>query len=411
MAQRTGIIFIIDTLWPGGAEHVLLNLARELVTSDKYRPIVVCLKEAGPFAQTFQAAGIEVHSSLLTDRYDIKVIPRLIRLMEDRNVRIAVAVGSGGNRMFWATLAAKIIGVKVVVWSHTYSQPEHPEFERVNRVLYPLVDRFVALGERHRSCLAWRDKVPEGKIATIPNGITINQNDNPHWRDRARSILGLADENILAVGMIANFRRSKRHDLFIESAKRIVQHNRNVHFYIIGDGPNRTLIRNWAEQSGLLGQYLSMLGHRDDVELLLPGLDLVCICSEFQECLSLVALQAMCAGVPVLSNFIGSMDEIITDNETGFFYPELTVEALTDRMLELFADAALRRKVADKGKKLVRSQFTRKHMADHFISMFDQLLEMHLRRTGELSILNLLPSQLSSATPAKSCVPGEIRIH
>ena len=387
MERSTGILFVTNTLHPGGTEQVLLNLVQGLVQTGRFRPIVACLKAPGPWAENFQRLGAPVHANLLSDRYDVRVVPRLVRLMKRNNVRIVVSVGSGGDRMFWSALAAKIAGAKTVVWSHTFSQPEHPEFELANRVIYPLVDRFVALGSRHQACLAWRDKIPYGKITIIPNGIEVGPDGYPQWRDRARAVLGLADENIVAVAMIANLRPSKRHDLFIEAARLVVRQFRDIHFFIIGDGPLRTSVRDWAQRSELLGSYLSLLGHREDVPQLLPGLDLVCLCSEYQECQSMVALQAMAAGIPVISNHIGSMDEAITDNRTGFFYHPLSPAALAEKILHVAPNAPLRQQIADASRRQVGQKFTQDRLVRDFTHLFENLLADPTRFNGRLAEL------------------------
>ncbi|MFA5865031.1 MAG: glycosyltransferase [Phycisphaerae bacterium] len=387
MAQRAGIMFVIDTLLQGGAEHVLFNLAQGLVAGGKYRPVVVCLKEAGPLAGKFQQAGVPVFPQMLKDKYDARVLLALVRLIQEHHIKIVIPVG-GGERMFWSTLAAKIAGVKSVIWSQTFSQPGHPEFDLSNRMLYPLVDKFIALGARHKLCLALRDKVPEGKIAIITNGIEVHHNDSSHWRDRARSILGLADENVLAVGMIANLTPSKRHDIFIQAARQVVGAFRDIHFFIIGDGPSRNDVRMLAQKSELLGRYLSLLGHREDVPQLLPGLDLVCQCSEYHECQSVTALQAMASGVPVISNFIGSMDEAIIDNQTGFFYETLTPTALAKKILQVAPKPALRQSVSQAARKLVEEKFSCQRLVKDFIELFDNLLAVNYRCTGVLALLS-----------------------
>ncbi len=387
MTKRNGILFVINNLASGGAEHLLFDLTAGLKAEGKYRPIVACLQLAGPESEKFENQGIKVCQRLLRDKYDLTVIPRLMRVIIQHKIRIVVPVGSGGDRMFWSTLSAKLAGAKVAVWSHTYSQPGHPEFELANRALYPLVDKFIALGSRHKNCLTWRDKVPEGKITVIRNGIDVKKFANRQWRDRARAILGLADEHIIAIAIIANLRQSKRHDIFIEAAKKIVRHVRNVHFFIIGDGPNRINVNKWAKESELQGQFLSMLGHRDDLPHILPGLDIDCLCSEYQECLSLSAIQAMAAGVPVISNFIGSMDEIITNNETGFFYQPLSSDALANKILEIIDKPPLRAEVAESAFRMVRDKFDTTNMVSEFCSLFGKMTETRFVPTGTKAIM------------------------
>ncbi len=368
-------MFVIHELRPGGAEHVLFDLADELNKDGRYRPVIASLRLAGPMERQFEQAGIKIYQRLLRDRYDILVIWRMLKIIRRENIKIIVAVGSGGNRMFWATLVAKLAGIKIVVWSHTYSQPGHPEFELATRILFPLVDKVIALGKRHKLSLAWRDKCPAGKIAIIPNGIRVERFFNPQWRDKARSKLGLADEHITAIAMIANLRKSKRHDIFIEASKKIVAKRRDVHFFIIGDGPNRPKVLQLIQESELQGQFLSFIGHRDDLNEILPGLDIVCIVSEYQECLSLVAIQAMAAGVIVVSNMIGSMDELIEDGYTGLFYYPLDADCLANKILNLIDNKDKMKKIVEQARNKVKEYFHITRMKNDFIRLFDELLD------------------------------------
>jgi len=373
---RNGILFVTNTLVPGGAEHVLMELAGGMlrVPGGRYRPVVACLKSRGSQAGLLDELGVPVYENLLNDKYDWRVVFRLARLMYEERIAVVVPVGSGGDRMFWAALAANITGAKCVVWSHVYPQEGFAGFQLPNRALYRLVDRFVALGRRHREALVWQENVPAGKIEVIHNGVDIRRYDRPMWRERARSILGLADDQVFAVAMVANLREDKRHDVFINAAKRVVERHANVHFFVIGDGPNSGKVQVWARISGLLGKHLSLLGERDDVDRLLPGLDLLCVCSGYQECLSLTALQAMAAGVPVLSNRIGSMDEAIGNNRTGFFYDALNPQVLSEKMLHLVEEKQLLQAVAQRAHRLASEKFCVERMTERFCRLWDELL-------------------------------------
>ncbi len=394
-------MFVINELRPGGAEHVLFDLVDELCKDGRYCPVIACLRLAGPMENQFEQAGIKVYQRLLRDRYDVFVIWRLLEIIKRENIKIIIAVGSGGNRMFWSAIAGKLAGIKVLVWSHTYSQPSYPEFERETRVLFPLVDKIIALGQRHKKCIAWRDKGPVGKIAVIPNGVRIDRYSHPQWRDKARAKLGLADENITAVAMIANLRESKRHDIFIESARKIVKVRRDIHFFIIGDGPNRKRVQQLIQESDLQGQFLSFVGHRDDLNELLPGLDIVCICSEYQECLSLVAIQAMAAGVIVVSNVIGSMDELIEDGKTGFFYYPLEAQALANKILSVMNDKETANTVVQNAAEKVGTYFNVNRLKDDFISLFDEMLENKYKSCGIIAIAkNITAGESKDSTDA-----------
>jgi glycosyltransferase involved in cell wall biosynthesis len=378
MTDAPGILFVTNTLVTGGAERVLVDLTLQLHADGRYRPIVACLKERGSLAEPLIAAGIPVYEKLLADRFDVRALWRLRQIVVGEGVRIVVPTGSGGDRMFWSVLTKLLTDVKVVVWSHIYTQPGRPSFETVNRALYPFVDRFVALGRRHRRSLAKLDKAASGQTTIIPNGIPVETFDHPEWRDRARAILGLGDDNVTAIAMIANLRPDKRHDLFIAAARDVVRQRRDVHFFIIGDGPCRADVQRWVQQSELQGQFISMLGQRNDIAQLLPGLDLLVLCSEYHECLSIAAMQGLAAHVPTVSSFVGSMDDLITDNETGFFFRPLSSQALAQRILDIASQTDLRKTVAQKGYERVLGEFTVERMMQRFVHLFDELLAADL---------------------------------
>lgn len=380
-----GILFVTNSLVPGGAEHVLIELAKGMArrAEGRYRPVVACLKSRGSRADELSDLGVPVYENLLKHKYDWLALGRLMRLMRRERVGVVVAAGSGGDRMFWGTLAGKIVGARTVVWAHLYPQEDlsrlspllsRSSFEVSNRAIYRMVDRFVALGTGHRSALAWIEHVPLGKIEMIHNGVDIGRYARPQLRERARSILGLADDQVFAVAMVANLRAEKRHDVFIRAARQVVQRYPNAHFFVIGDGPNKTKVRGWATVSGLLGRNLSLLGQRDDVDQLLPGLDLVCLCSD-SEVLSLSALEAMAAGVPVLSNRVGSMDEAIIDGQTGFFYQELKSSVLAAKITELIDSRQLCAEVASCASRLIEEKFSADKMTEQFCRLWDTLLD------------------------------------
>jgi len=372
--DRTGILFVADSLQPGEAQDSLATLVRGLDESGRYRPVVVCLHDGGPAHVDLAESGVAIHEYSLDSAFDFKIVARLVRLIRRERIRIVVSLSNGSASVLWGILSARAAGAKRVVWSHTYSQVGHPGFGPSERVLYPLVDRFIGLGGRHRRNLASFDKVPAGRIRVISNGVDVDRFDHPEWRDRARSILGLADEGVIAVGMVGRLLPHNRHDIFINAAKQAARQHCDVHFFIIGSGPELATVQRWAHGSDLLGQTLSLVGHRDDMAQLLPGLDLLCLCSEYQDCLSTAALQAMATRVPVVSNGFGSINEVIADNRTGFLYRPLTASALADRLLNVIGQPELRQDVADRAYQQIKEKFTAQTMSQRFCRLFDEML-------------------------------------
>jgi len=364
------VLFVTNRLENGGAELMLLALVQRLAALN-IQPFVLCLKDGGPLAAQCRNSGVRVFEGFLHHKFDASVVPRIRRLISSEKIDVVVAAHSGGDRMFWSTLAAKLTNTPMLVWSHWFPLPGQNHFERSNRILFRFVDAFVALGERHRGALIRHEQVPAGRITVIPNAIDLNRFPSGRSSSDARRILKLADDQI-AIAIIANLRREKRHDVFIAAAKTLSEMNPALRFFIIGDGPHRDAVQSLVASSGLAPEVLRLLGPRDDVANLLAGIDISCLCSE-QECFSVTMLEAAAAGCPFIGPDSGCMPEFLTHRETGLLIPPADAAALTAALRELSADPKLRKRLAHAARQKVTANFGMENMARSFADLIHSL--------------------------------------
>jgi glycosyltransferase involved in cell wall biosynthesis len=349
---------------------MLIGLVNHL-PGHRVRPHVLCLKDAGPLAPECHRVGVPVFEGLLRFKTDAAVITRIRRIISEHAIDSVTIAHSGGDRMFWGTLAAGLSALPVVVWSHWFPTAGHRHFERPNRALYRCVDAFVALGERHRRALVRHEHLPAGRIAVIPNAVDLAAFMHATPRKEARRRLRL-DVSQVGVAIIANLRREKRHDVFIEAAHRLAPANPRLRFFIIGDGPCRDAVQAAAAASGLDHETLRLLGPRDDVPVLLSGLDISCLCSEV-ECFSVSMLEAAAAGCAFIGPAVGCMPEYLKHRQTGFLIEAGSPGALADAIGELADNAALRQAMAREAKKKAIQRFGFERLAGEFADLLQSL--------------------------------------
>src|SRR5690606_25872377 len=105
------VSFIITSMPVGGAEILLASLMRGL-DPKRFAPEIICLKERGPLG-TELAKDFPVHEKFITGKWDVRVLPKLIKHLRGRETAGVITVGAG-DKMFWGRLAAWIAGVPVI---------------------------------------------------------------------------------------------------------------------------------------------------------------------------------------------------------------------------------------------------------------------------------------------------------
>ena len=109
---RIAVLYVIWSLQMGGAERVVADLARSL-DRRVFRPLVCCLNFKGNLAPGLEAEGIPVFALDKGKGLDLRVLPRLVRLM--RRERVQVVHTHLWTSSFWGRMAAVLARVPVVV--------------------------------------------------------------------------------------------------------------------------------------------------------------------------------------------------------------------------------------------------------------------------------------------------------
>jgi glycosyltransferase involved in cell wall biosynthesis len=148
----------------------------------------------------------------------------------------------------------------------------------------------------------------------------------------------------------------------------------NLRMLIIGDGPLRAQLENYARLASDL-DHIRFLGQRRDVRRIVPHLDVLWNASENRSVSSSI-LEAMAAGVPVIASDVPVNRELVTHEETGYLIPGDRRSGRADRARHtdrIFADASLAARLATA---------STKRIADHFGA--DKMIQAHFAMYADL---------------------------
>jgi len=214
-------------------------------------------------------------------------------------------------------------------------------------------------------------QLPTDRISTVPTGIDVTRFRPDGVRNRLLAP-GAMDQAPL-IGMVSVLRSWKGHPVFALALRILADRGVNFQAVIVGEGPFRAQIQASLAEHGL-SQRVLMAGHREDVEAVLRGLDVLVIPSTAHEGIPQIGLQAMACGTPVVGSDTGGIPEIIRPNETGRIFPSGDAVALADRLQETVSEMGRTRDLA----LAAVEESRRRHSLEVMLDTLEALYGRHL---------------------------------
>jgi glycosyltransferase involved in cell wall biosynthesis/O-antigen/teichoic acid export membrane protein len=374
------VMFINTSLFVGGAE----SLEAELVGGmDRSRivPEICCLKDAGPLAARIPD-DVPVFHNFIRHKYDVGVVPRLMRLYHRRQIDLVITVGAG-DRMFWGRLAAWLAGVPVIVsWLHSSGWPD--SITVLNRLLTPITDAFIGVAAVHGRYLVDGERLPAERVHVVANGVDVDRFRPRSDLQELRGRLGVPSAAPLA-GIVARLSPEKNHELFLQVAGLVREEVGDAHFLVIGDGPQRERLTTLAAQLGL-SECVHFLGNRTDVPDLLALMDVFLLTSHI-EANPISILEAQATGKPVVATRVGSVPETVREGEVGYLIDPGDAHAMAARVVELFRDPRLARRLGGNARRQVVEYYSMRSTVERFQDLLQQLFADKTRSRCEAESL------------------------
>lgn len=303
-------------LW-AGAEVQLYHLACELAASSEVDLMIVLLND-GQLANALRANGVHVIILDESSLSGLSILIHLYRLV--LKFRPTVIHTHRSKENFIGGLVAFITRTASVRTAHGANEYTDHKFN-LRRSVFTLLDktsgwifqsRIIAVSPE----LAWKLKAlyPHRKIMVIPNGINIGavieKSNSPVEFEYCADHFNIA--------FVGRFVPVKRTDIFIRIAIDTISrsHERNIHFYMFGDGPLSAEANQRILESGDQDR-IHTQGFVDNVAPYLKAMDLLLFTSD-HEGLPMTLLEAMALRVAVMSRNLPSIKQVLCDGSCGY---------------------------------------------------------------------------------------------
>ena len=136
----------------------------------------------------------------------------------------------------------------------------------------------------------------------------------------------------------------------------------------MGDGPDADALRDRARRAGVEVAFPGALSP-DGVAGVLRAADVFCLPS-FAEGLPVVLMEAMAAGLPVVSTAVMGIPELVTDDVSGLLVAPGRPDALADALRTLAEDPERRRALGQAGRETVLREFDVENSARALLDLF-----------------------------------------
>jgi glycosyltransferase involved in cell wall biosynthesis len=363
----------------GPAQHVTLlaagldraRFATTLITG-------VVGEGEGDYTEAARARGVEpvvipeLGRAIRPSR-DLVVLYKLVRLF--RHLRPDIVHTHTAKAGALGRLAARVAGVPVTV--HTFhghvlegyfSPAATRTFLAIERWLARGTDRLITVSPRLRAQLLAMGIGRPDQMEVVPLGLDLGRFRLGRGASAPalRASLGLAPGTPL-LGSVGRLVPIKDHPTLFRAVAQLGTDGEAAHLVVVGDGEDRLALARLAQALGVSAR-VHFLGWRADLETIVNELDVV-ICSSRNEGTPVALIEAMAAGVAVLSTEVGGVADLVTHGETGWLVPPGDPTAMAGAIRRLLAEPNLRARLAAAGQGVALDR----HDVTRLIARIEQL--------------------------------------
>ena len=348
ISQRAGpgLFLMANSGDAGGTERQFAVMA-EALSRGAFRVETGCLRHRGiffdnlPEIQEFPLGGSFASWQAQRSRL------ALARHLRRKKIAVAHSFDFYSNLMLLPT--ARMAGTPVVIGSMRQlgDRLSGAQTRTLTWVLRIFPDRIVcnshAAAERLREL-----RVAAHRLVVIPNALPTQCFDP--------TAPLLPPGKTLRVGLIARMNEKvKNQPALLRAAALVLKDIPNLEIVLAGDGALRPELEKMVADLGIARQVL-FLGERRDIPAVLASLD-ISVLTSLSESMPNAILEAMAAGLPVVSTRVGGSAEVVRHGETGLLVDSGDDAQLADALRTLLRNESLRKEFGARGKGVARSQF------------------------------------------------------
>ena len=332
----------------GGAEMLVAQLCRRQRAAG-HVPRVECLFRLGTLGEKLRQEGIAVDVYPASSR--AVLMWGLWRRFRDE--RIEAVHCHNATPAVVAALPARASGAKSIVLTRhglvppPYSWRREVKFSAAARLSGATVVAVCDAARKNLINAPWADPL---RIVTIYNGAELPA-------AAAEAAPAKQGFTLLNVGRLTE---AKDQATLLRAFASSIRTSPELRLWIAGGGSLAGTLSGMRKELGLEG-YVELLGERSDIGNLLSQADLF-VLSSTSEGLPVSLLEALAAGVPVLTTSVGGMTEVVASSGAGRLVAPSDPEALAASIVEMRQLGPQLAEMGESGRRYFNEHLTARQM-------------------------------------------------
>jgi glycosyltransferase involved in cell wall biosynthesis len=370
--RRLNVVQMIDSLGAGGAERMVLLLARKCTQAGiPFTVISLSGGEETDIAREIRAVNGRVFHFPARKMMDVKRILSIRNLLRQEKVDLVQTYLTYSNVV--GSLVGMLSGIPVICSLRNVDEaPEyfHPGRRFIETICLNLLATRV-MGNGYAIAQAHSKRVRARVIDVIPNATMVPDPISSDERNAIRREMAgdISRPIVISVGRLIH---QKGYSDLIASIALVREKIHAVILLIAGDGADREKLEHQIERLGLANN-VKLLGYRKDIQPLLQACD-VFVSSSLFEGMSVAILEAMAAGLPVIATDVGDASRVIVDN-TGIVIPCRQPEYIAESITSILMDREAGVRMGAAGRIRVLENYSPDAWFNHIFDLYEKTIK------------------------------------
>jgi glycosyltransferase involved in cell wall biosynthesis len=346
------IRILITCMWPIGGIRTYLKYVFRHFPPEQFSLTMVCRTTHEKDALEQDLAGCNIRLLWVAD----EGAPGLFAARVARELllgRVEIVNSEGFLSAFQTSVSNKVIGIPHILSIHGILEAKYinGSFRTLRKIALKSAIRNVSVFHGVGEDILSHVHSEIGKYArrkaqwlTIRNGIDVDKfrDADPQAGNDLRLELGIsADTHIF--GFFGRFMPQKGFDTLVAAVSKLKADRPSDKFVVlaIGSGDYERETKSMVSHDGL-SEYFRFMAYRPEISRVMRGCDTIVMPSNW-EAFSLVAAEALCAGVPLIATTCLGLREVIAGTP-AIPIPPANPPALAEAMLSVFHEPSVKEK-------------------------------------------------------------------